>query len=227
MASLPHTVSPMFLNDTRFTSDGISMLLHLLTHLNPLYSEKLLLAISEITCLEIGLGVTSINYMSRVRGVSQRLRGFLMEKIIPLFAIVSLDHDRYPGVNSRYLVGYPALVNYNLLGISSLLSTEENRHQSLGLPSSTPSATTNRASNNQTQPPPTGRLLPCPSLSTTMPSHVDYSPPRGVPWNFISTIVHFNRSCPVCHFNIPDDSPHLKFHWEAGCPALEKHGYVC
>ena len=61
MESLPFAVSSMFLNDIIFDSDEISMLSHLLTHLIPSSSENLLLAISDLTCLRMGLGKTSID----------------------------------------------------------------------------------------------------------------------------------------------------------------------
>ena len=48
-----------------------------------------------------------------------------MDRIIPLFSITSLDHERYPGMKSCYLMGYAALVNYNLLELSGLLSSEK------------------------------------------------------------------------------------------------------
>ena len=64
-----------------------------------------------------------------------------MGRIIPLFAITILDHDCYPVVNSRYLVGDASLVNYNLIDLSSLLSSEETQKTSLG---SSKRATTNR-----------------------------------------------------------------------------------
>ena len=70
------------------------MLSHLLTHLNLSSSENLLLAIPDLTRLEMGLGESSINYMSLVRDISQRMQGITMDKIIPLFSIASLDHDR-------------------------------------------------------------------------------------------------------------------------------------
>ena len=66
LALLPQSVSSMFLNDAIFASYGITILYHLLTHLNPSYSENLLLAISDLTRLEMGLGKSSIDYMSRV-----------------------------------------------------------------------------------------------------------------------------------------------------------------
>ena len=105
----------MFLNDAIFASDGIAMLSLLLTHLNPSSRENLLLSISDPTRLEMRLGKSSIDYMLRVRGISQRTQGIKMEPIIPLFAIASLGHERYPGVKSRYLVGDATLVNCNIL----------------------------------------------------------------------------------------------------------------
>ena len=115
----------MFLNDALFTSDSIVMLSHLLTHLNPSSSENLLLSINNLNHLYMTLGESSINYMSCVQGISQRLQGISVDKIIPLFTTVSLDHDRYLGIKIRYLSGDPVLVNCNLLGISVLLSSEE------------------------------------------------------------------------------------------------------
>ena len=94
LALLPSSNSLMFLNDTRFASDGIIMLSSLLTHLNPSSKKNLLLAVSDLTCHKTRLGESSIDYMSRVRGISQRMQGVTIDRIIPLFAIVSLDHDR-------------------------------------------------------------------------------------------------------------------------------------
>ena len=62
--------------------------------------------------------------MSRVRGIAQRMHGVTIDRIIPLFTISILDHERYPGVRSRYLAGDTALVNFNLLQINGLLSSE-------------------------------------------------------------------------------------------------------
>ena len=70
LASLPRSVSSMFLNDTRIASYRIAVISHLSTHLNPSSSENLLLAISDITRLEMGLGELSINYMPRVHSIS-------------------------------------------------------------------------------------------------------------------------------------------------------------
>ena len=101
----------MFLNGARFASDRIAMLSSLLTRLNPSSNENLFLAISDLTCLEMRLGNSSIGYMARVRGISQRIQGVTIDHIFSLFVIASLDHDRYPGVKSRFLAGDTALVN--------------------------------------------------------------------------------------------------------------------
>ena len=127
IASLPSSISSMFLNDTRFVSDEITMLSLLITHLNPSSNENLLLAITDITRLEMRLGESSIDYMSRVSGIAQRMHRVTIERIIPLFAIASLYHKIYPGVRSRYLAGDTALVNCDLLQLSGLLLSKETR----------------------------------------------------------------------------------------------------
>ena len=65
LASLPGTVSPMLLNGKSLPSDEIAMISHFLTHLNPSSSKNLILAISDLTCLDMGLGDTIIYYIYR------------------------------------------------------------------------------------------------------------------------------------------------------------------
>ena len=55
----------MFLNDARFASDRIAKIYSFLPHLNPSSSESLLLAISDLTRLDMGLGELRIDYMLR------------------------------------------------------------------------------------------------------------------------------------------------------------------
>ena len=217
----------MIINDAIFASDSIAILSSLLTHLNPSSNENLLLAISDLTRLEMRLGESSVDYMSRVRGISQLMQGVTIELIIDLFDIAILDHDRYPGVKSHYLTGDTALVNCDLLQLSSLLSSEETRQRALGIPNSPPSNTIyNRVSNTPTNPPQTGRPAPQPPQPLTQSSAVAYPPARGVPWKCIVTIMREDKSCPGCHLNYPDDFPRLKFHQDVGCPVLAKHGYI-
>ena len=58
---------------------------------------------------------SSIDYIPRVRGIAKRMHGVTIERIIPMFAIASIYHERYPGVKSCYLAGDTALVNFDLL----------------------------------------------------------------------------------------------------------------
>ena len=125
LASLPALISSMFLNDARFASDDITMMSSLITHPNPFSNENILLAITDLTHLEIRLGNSSIDYMSRVRGIAQHMHGVTIDRIIPLFAIASLDHEIYPGLKSRYIAGDTALVNFGLLQLIGLLSSEK------------------------------------------------------------------------------------------------------
>ena len=100
------------------------MLSSLLTHLNP-SSRKNVLVISDLTRLEMRLGESIIDYMSRVRWISQRIQVITMERIVHLFSVGSLDPDRYPSVNSLYLEIDSALVNCDLIELIGLLSSEE------------------------------------------------------------------------------------------------------
>ena len=145
LALLLSSISSMFLNDVRFVSDGIAIISLLLAHLNPSSNENPPLAISDLTRLEMRLGESSINYMSRVQGISQRMQGVTIEHIIPLFSIASLDHDRYPGVKSCYLAGDAALVNCGLLELSGLLSSEDTRQCALVIPNAPPSTKSREA----------------------------------------------------------------------------------
>ena len=161
LASLPSSISLMFLNDARFVSDGIAILSSLLNHLNLSSNKNLLLPISDLTCLEIRLGKFSIHYMLSLRGILQGMQGIKMEHIIPLFTITSLDHDRYPGMKSRYLAGDTSLCD--ILKLISFLSRKDIQQLTLGIPSSLPSATvSNCVFNTSTQPPLAGRPAPHP-----------------------------------------------------------------
>ena len=151
--------------------------------------------------------------MLRVQGISQRMQVITMERIIPLFDIAILDHDRYPGVKSLYLVGYAALFNCDLLELINILSSEETLQRALGIFSAPPSTTVaNHVSNTLTQPPLTGRPAPSPPQPTAQSSTVAYPPPRGVPWKCITAMMRKDKSCPGCHYNQPEDSPRLRFH---------------
>ena len=160
----------------------------------------------------MGLGKSNIDYMLRVQGISQRMHSIIMYSIIPLFAIVSLDHDCYPGVKIHNLAGDATLVNFRLLDLSGVLSSEDTRQQYLGLPIFPPPTAANRVSNTPMKTPPTGRPTPHPTQPPAQTSAVDYPPPRGVPWKCITAMMRDENSCPVFHFNKPDDSPRLNFH---------------
>ena len=149
-----------------------------------------------------------------------------MDQIIPLFSIASLHHGRYPSMKSQCLAGYPTLINCNLQDLSGIPSREDNRQKALVIPISTPPATVNRVSNAQSQPPLTGRPRLRPSQPPKVASPKDYPTPMGVPWKFITEMVHSNTSCMGFHFNKPNDSTCLKFHQEVVCTDLEKHGYI-
>ena len=138
--------------------------------------------------------------MSRVRGIAQRMHGVTIDHIIPLFAVASLDHERYPGAKIRYLVGDTALVNCYVLQLIGQLSSEETRQRALGI-TATPLSTTsvNRVSNtnNHSQ---NERPVPSQHQPTTQFSNVPYPTSRGLPWKRIASMIRKDKSCPGCHF---------------------------
>ena len=129
--------------------------------------------------------------MSRVHGISQQMHGVTIYRIIALFTIASLDHERYPGVKSRYLARDTALVNCNLLQLSRLLSSEETRQRDLRI-TAVPSSTTsvNRVSQNNSQ---NERPVPSQHQPITPSLNFPYPPSRGVPWKFIATMIRDNK----------------------------------
>ena len=136
------------------------------------------------------------------------MQGITIERIPPLFAIGSLDHDRYPGAKSRYLAGDAALVNLDLLKLSGLLSSKETRQHALGISSSPPSTTiANCVSNTQTNHTLDGCPCPQPPKPPTKLSAVAYPPPRGVPLKCVAIMMREDKSYLGCHFNHPR-TPH-------------------
>ena len=76
-------------------------------------------------------------------------------RIISIFSIETLDHDRDPGVKSRYITGDATLMTCNLIDLSSVLSIEETWQQAFGLPSAPqPTTFANRAYCTPPHPPP-------------------------------------------------------------------------
>ena len=172
-ALLPLSISSMLLNDKQFASDGITMISLLLNHINHSSNENFLLGILYLTRPEMRLGESSIAYMSRVRGISKKMLVVTIYRIIPLFAITSLDHDRYPGVKSHYLAGDTALVNCDLLQLSGLLSSEETRQRALGILNFTEFSTiSNCVSSTPSNPPKNGCPTPQPHQPPTQSSSV-------------------------------------------------------
>ena len=123
-----------------------------------------------------------------------------IESIISFFAIASLDHEDYTGVNSRYLAGEAALANCDLVQLSGILFSKETRQCTMGIPSALPSTTTaNHVSNTPTKPPPYGFPNPQPPQPPTQSSNVAYPPQRGAPCKCIAVMMREDKVCPVCH----------------------------
>ena len=134
-----------------------------------------------------------------------------MDKIISLFAIARLNHDRYLGIKRHYLAVHLVLISCNLLGLSGLLPSKETLQQDLRLPTGVPRVTAKRTSDVTATPPPTNRNQARPGSPTDTLPTTYYLHSRGVPWKYIAEMIRND-----CSFT---GSPRLKSHQEVGCPA--------
>ena len=125
-----------------------------------------------------------------------------MESIIPIFDITGINHNRYPGVKSRYFAGDATLMNCNLFELSGILSREDTRQQAWGIPRAPPSTTAaNCVYNMPTQPPLIGRPAPRPNQPPAQTSAMDYPPPMEVHCKCIAAMMREDKYCQGCHFN--------------------------
>ena len=104
-----------------------------------------------------------------------------MDETKLVFATASLDHDRYPRINSHYLAGDPSLVNCYLLVISELLYIEDTCQQSLGILTVVPRVTVKCISYVTISSPPINHNQTFPGPLTDTGTPTDHSPSIGFP----------------------------------------------
>ena len=196
------------------------MLSLLITDLNPSSNEKILLAITYLTRLEMRLGELSIDYMSRVCDIAQRMYGVTIDRIIPLLEIASLDHKIYPEVKIRYLVGDTALVNCNLLRLSGIFSSKDTRQRALGISAVHPSTTSvNRVSNNNSQ---NERPVPDQHQPTMPSSNAPYPPSKGGILEVHSVYDPRRQVMSVVSFQSPHGFPEAQIPQRSGMPGISQ-----
>ena len=220
-AALPTAECHQFLNNPAYVDNGFGMLYTFIDYLNPSNPEHRLNDIREVSRLDQGAGESTATYLSRVRGFANRLAGVSMDSVMPLFAILGMDHSKYDGLLSRFTSGDASVVTADLPALELLMLGEDRRKEAMGItPVPIPSA------NRATQGPPNnnnhsddqgGNPRGPPPLP---PPEAIFPPTKGVRWPQIKALFEDKKSCPHCHSRD-------KFHWTTGCPVLAELNLVC
>ena len=134
-AALPASECHQFLNNPVYVNNGIGMLASFVDYLNPSNPEHRLHDIREVSRLDQGPRESAATYLSRVRGFANRLSGsgVTMDSVMPMFAILGMDHSKYDGLLSRFTSGDTSVVSADLPTLELLMLGEDRRKAALGI----------------------------------------------------------------------------------------------
>ena len=155
------------------------MLHDLKEQLNPSKPELWLTDIRKVSQLKQQVNKSAEAYMARVRHLANRLGYMPVAEVMPLFALLGMDHSKYNGLLARFTSGNPSIVTANMSQLETKMTDEDSRKMAMGIsPTPFPSASrvSNREPTSRQAPSPTGPCpgsIPSPSslVSAFVPSH--------------------------------------------------------
>ena len=127
-----------FLNNPRLANDGIAMSASLVETINPSRPEHRLQDVRELSSLEQGSQESTAAFMSRVRGYASRLSTITIDELMPLIALIGMNHEAYSGLIARFTGGEPAVVNASVEDLERLVLEEDSRRLAMGISTPTP-----------------------------------------------------------------------------------------
>ena len=127
LAALSHEQLSPYLNNNKYTGDGIAMIASLVEKISPSRPENRLQDVRDLSSLEQGSQESTSSYMSRVRGFATRLQGVTIDDLMPLFTLIGMNHDQYSGLLARFTSGEPAIVNATTSDLERLVIEEDSR----------------------------------------------------------------------------------------------------
>ena len=178
LAALPSSECHQFLNNTAYVNNGFGMLATFIDYLDPSNPEHRLHDIREVSRLDQGAKESTTTYLSRVRGFVNCLQGVTMDSVMPLFAILGMDHSKYDGLLSRFTSGDASVVLADIPTLEILMAGEDRQKAALDItPAPTPSA------NCVTQGPPNPQAGTRRDKRRNFPTppRQDYQPPKYPP----------------------------------------------
>ena len=92
--NIPASDQALFVNDIRYDHDGFAMLARLIDKLNPNTPESVMLTVLELNKLKQGATEDGTTFLSRLKGIENRLATCNIQDILPLFVLANLDRSR-------------------------------------------------------------------------------------------------------------------------------------
>ena len=87
-----------FLDKSIYLDNVIKMLHDLCNQRNPSKPEHRLASIRKLTQLEQGVNESADDFMAHACHISTRLGGITLAEVLPLFALLGMDHQKYDGL---------------------------------------------------------------------------------------------------------------------------------
>jgi hypothetical protein len=199
LAALSHEQLSPYLNNNRYTGDGIAMVASLIEKISPSRPENRLQDVRDLSSLEQGSQESTFSYMSRVRGFATRLKGVTIDDIVPLFTLIGMNHDQYSGLLDRFTSGEPAIVNATTSDLERLMLEEDSCRRAMGIQPMSGQSSANRAQDVRPKNDEAKTSVPRHPPRGTPPDSLVYPPEGGIKWKVLKGIVEGEESCPHCH----------------------------
>ena len=78
----------------------------------------------KLASIDMGPSQTPSNYIFHLRTLTNRLGNVNLNSMMPIFALLGLDHTRFGGIVGRFTFEDPLVVNADLNGIEDLMHIE-------------------------------------------------------------------------------------------------------
>ena len=100
------------------------MLHTLVDHIQSSRPENCLEDVRKLASIDMGPSQTPSDYMFHLRTLTNRLGNITLEPLMPIFALIGLDHNRFGGIINRFTSGHPIVFNAGRNGIEDLMHVE-------------------------------------------------------------------------------------------------------
>eukprot|EP00804_Cyclotella_cryptica_P023772 CCRYP_011153-RA/>CCRYP_011153-RA protein AED:0.32 eAED:0.22 QI:0/0/0/1/1/1/2/0/951 len=212
---IPQKYHPMFINDSRYATNGFAMLHQYLQKIDFNTDTNRLNALEALANLEFPDSKSAQQLLSEARGLAFYLRHLNIDTIVAMMVIKMMEkEERCTSIVSKYKNGDPTVVGCSMTCLGELIDSEEDRLEMFK--ASSPEASARRAKPPAT---PTAPANPNPPKTPTETMTVANPPVKGVSWKTVGALLEENKTCPVC---FSCDS----FHLTTGCPVLAQHNKI-